>query len=685
MELIKIKNKVIALAGNPNVGKSTVFNALTGMNQHTGNWPGKTVSNAKGKFSTKKGNYIIYDLPGTYSLLAHSAEEEIARNFICFEKPDCVIAVCDATCLGRNLIFVLQIMEICPNVIVCINLLDEAKRKDIKIDLNLLSKKLGTPVIGIVARKRKSIKALTDCIDNLNLNNKLLNIKYHKDIEDAISIIEPTLSDIDISSKKWLSLKLLENDLSLLNECNTHYSFTDDTYSKLEEAKNLLTEKNITTDKFKDMIVSAIVLKAEKIYSSVVTKTKDTYNDTDRKFDKILTGKFTGFPAMFLFVALIFWITIYGANYPSAFLSNLLFSFEEPLFNFFNFLSFPLWLNEMLVFGVYRVTSWVISVMLPPMAIFFPLFTLFEDLGYLPRIAFNLDKPFKKCNACGKQSLTMCMGMGCNAVGVTGCRIIDSERERLLAILTNNFMPCNGRFPAIISIITIFFCSKGLLSSLSSSLFLTFVIILGVIVTFAITKVLSVTLLKGVPSSYTLELPPYRRPQIGKIIVRSLLDRTIFVLSRAIMVAAPAGLVIWLMANLQIGDVSLLRHCSSFLNPIARIMGLDGEILMAFILGFPANETVMPIILMSYLSQGTLTEFTSIETIKTLLVSNGWNIVTAINFILFSLMHWPCSTTLLTIKKETRSLKWTLLSFIIPTLTGFLCCTLVNLISKLFI
>jgi ferrous iron transport protein B len=323
--------------------------------------------------------------------------------------------------------------------------------------------------------------------------------------------------------------------------------------------------------------------------------------------------------------------------------------------------------------------------MLPPMAIFFPLFTLLEDLGYLPRVAFNLDNFFKKSCACGKQALTMCMGFGCNAAGIIGCRIIDSPRERLIAIITNNFVPCNGRFPTLIAIITMFFAGMfiGPFQSVISTIILTGVILLGVFMTLMISRLLSMTILKGIPSSFTLELPPYRKPQIGKIIIRSIFDRTLFVLWRAILVAAPAGIVIWLMANITLGDISLLTHLAIFLNPFAHIIGLDGYILLAFILGFPANEIVIPIIIMSYLSTGSILELDSLVELRNLLIANGWTWATAVCVMLFSLMHWPCSTTCLTIKKETQSLKWTLVSVLIPTITGFTICFLFTAIVRL--
>lgn len=688
-------DSVVAIAGNPNVGKSTVFNNLTGMNQHTGNWPGKTVSNAQGYCETKNNSYVMVDIPGTYSLMAHSAEEEVARNFICFGNPDAVIVVCDATCLERNLNLVLQTIEISNNVLVCVNLLDEAKRKNIKIDLAKLTKKLGVPVVGTIARKKNSLSDLMSKLDDLIIHpnkNTPLKITYIKPIEDAIATVLPLIEQ-KVSGRinsRWLSLKLLDHDDSLINELNNFLgeNILDDPniLNALSEAKSILDKNGITEVNLKDKIVSCIVLAAEDLCLDVVKYDKNTYNSIDRKLDKIITSKWAGYPLMLFMLAAILWLTIIGANYPSQLLSTALFWVQDRLTEFFHFINAPEWLHGILILGVYRVLAWVVSVMLPPMAIFFPLFTLLEDAGYLPRVAYNLDRPFKRCCACGKQALTMCMGFGCNAAGIVGCRIIDSPRERLIAMVTNNFVPCNGRFPMLISIITMFFIgvSGGAFNSFLSAILLTSLIVLGIFMTFFTSKLLSKTLLKGVPSSFTLELPPYRKPQIGKVIVRSIFDRTLFVLGRALSVAAPAGLVIWIMANVSIDGISILNHCAGFLDPFARLLGLDGVILIAFILGLPANEIVVPIIIMAYMAQGSLIEFDSLTQLKQLLVDNGWTWITAVSTMLFSLMHWPCSTTLITIKKESGSLKWMLLSFLIPTIAGIIICFIFANIAKLF-
>lgn len=686
-------DKVIALAGNPNVGKSTVFNALTGLNQHTGNWPGKTVASAQGYCETEKHSCVMVDIPGAYSLMAHSAEEEVARNFLCFGAPDAIVVVCDATCLERNLNLVLQTLEISSRVVVCVNLMDEAERKSIKLNLPLLSERLGVPVVGTTARSKKSLRRLTDAIDKVcsgNIQTAPFAVRYPDTVEDAIAILQPIVEEKcgGRLSSRWLSLKLLDRDESLIREIErclgADFLRDKELQAAITRAEARLRGSGIeSADRLKDLTVSALVHSAEAICRGAVGREGAQYSDFDRRLDKVLTSKFTGYPVMLALLALVFWLTISGANYPSELLSKGLFWVQDRLTELFLYLHAPEWLHGVLVLGAYRVLAWVVSVMLPPMAIFFPLFTLLEDAGYLPRVAYNLDKPFKRCCACGKQALCMCMGFGCNAAGIVGCRIIDSPRERLLAILTNNFVPCNGRFPALIAILTMFFAG-GALSSLLSALGLTAVIVLGVGITFAVTKLLSKTLLKGLPSSFTLELPPYRRPQIGKVIVRSVLDRTLFVLGRAAAVAAPAGVIIWLMANVSIGGVSLLDHCAEFLDPFARLMGLDGVILLAFILGFPANEIVIPIIIMAYTAQGSLAELDSLAQMKSLFVQNGWTWTTAVSMILFSLCHWPCSTTLLTIKKETGSLKWTAAAAAIPTAVGVALCMLFTAVAGLF-
>ena len=599
---------VIALAGNPNVGKSTVFNALTGLRQHTGNWPGKTVAAASGVCRFHGQDYVIADLPGSYSLFAHSPEEEAAWQFIASGKTQLVIAVCDATCLERNLNLVLQLVEICPRLIVCLNLMDEAERKGVFIDRERLSQLLQVPVIGITARKKRTIIPLMEAA------------------EQEIKKPEHPVRSIP----------------------------SDDVEARQREA--------------------------QRIAEAVVDHAATAHTSVDRRIDRLLTGKAFGYPCMLLLLILILWLTIKGSNYPSELLSRGLMRLGDALSAGLNAIGVPRWLHDALILGIYRVLSWVVSVMLPPMAVFFPLFTLLEDTGYLPRVAFNLDRSFHRCSACGKQALTMAMGFGCNAVGVMGCRIIDSPRERLLAILTNSLVPCNGRFPLLITLIVIFFAPN---SAVLSSLLLALFMLLGIGATFAATKLLSSTLLKGVPSFFTLELPPYRRPQPVKILVRSISERTLFVLGRAAAVAAPAGLLLWCLANVSVGGQDLLRLTARTIDPLGRFLGMDGVILLAFILGWPANETVLPIALMIYLSQNSLNDGYSLLRIRQVLTANGWTSVTACCTLLFTLMHWPCSTALITAYKETKSIKWTVTAALLPTAFGCAACITVRLFASL--
>ncbi|QNO14580.1 ferrous iron transport protein B [Alkalicella caledoniensis] len=682
---------VVALAGNPNTGKSTVFNSLTGLNQHTGNWPGKTVTNAQGRYKFKNKDFILVDLPGTYSLMSNSVEEEVARDFICFGEPQTTIVVTDATCLERNLNLALQILEITDKVVICVNLMDEAQRKKIKVDLEKLSTILGVPVIGTTARSSKGLDELMDAVDKVSMGSietRPLKVKYNEEIEELISALAPKIQEIvkDRLDSRWLALRIIDGDKKILQSINRYLGL--DLAKKLEIGDNETaagSDINLSSSAIRDEIVSSIVGMAEDISQQVVVFEKENHNQLDRKIDKILTSRFFGIPIMISLLGAIFWFTIEGADYPSGALADLFFSIEPRLTDIFVTLNAPDWLHGILVLGLYRTLAWVVAVMLPPMAIFFPLFTLLEDLGYLPRVAFNLDNYFKKAKAHGKQALTMCMGFGCNAAGVIGCRIIDSPRERLIAIITNNFVPCNGRFPILIAVSTIFIAgaAKGPMQSLVATAAITGVIVLGVISTLIISRILYNTILKGLPSSFTLELPPYRKPQIGRVIVRSILDRTLFVLGRAVLVAAPAGVIIWIMANVNVGTMSLLDHSAGFLDPFANLIGLDGYILMAFILGLPANEIVMPIVIMSYMSAGAMLELDSLDALRTLLVENGWTWLTAVNVMLITLMHFPCGTTLLTIRKETQSFKWTLASFMIPTVAGIGVCFVFTQIVRL--
>ena len=678
---------VIGLAGNPNTGKSTLFNYLTGLKQHTGNWPGKTVANARGYFTYNNTNYLLVDLPGTYSLFINSQEEEIARNFICFEKTEITVVVVDATNLERNLNLVLQVMEATDNIIVCINLMDEADKKGIQIDIEKLNQLLNVPVVPIVARDGIGVEKLLETIDNINngnLNPQPKKVSYGENIENTISQIEGILSQYihENLNLRWTALRLMDGDLTMKKQIEKILDSNNLSEPLIEIEKILSQKENIS-----DHIVPTLYEEAESISKQVVTMDKIKSNDWNAKLDNILTSKFIGYPIMLLLLGLVFWITIIGSNYPSDALAKLFFAIEPKLSQWFLMINSSLWLHDILIFGVYRTLAWVISVMLPPMAIFFPLFTLLEDLGYLPRVAFNLDNFFRKAGTQGKQALTMSMGFGCNAAGIISTRIIDSPREKLIAIITNNFVPCNGRFPIIITISSIF---MGRLfgqrySSMIAAFYVLLMVVIGVLVTLLVSKLLSHTILKGVPSSFTLELPPYRRPQISKVLVRSLFDRTLFVLGRAIIVAAPAGIITWLFANINFSGESLLNISANFLNPLGQLLGLDGFILMAFLLGLPANEIVLPILIMSYMSKGAMLELENIDAIRNLLMDNGWTFVTALNFMLFSLLHFPCGTTLLTIKNETGSMKWPLFTFLLTTGIAILVTFLVNIVFSIVI
>lgn len=595
----------IALIGNPNVGKSTIFNTLTGKREHTGNWPGKTVGNAIGKYTYNNNEYTIYDLPGTYSLISHSKEEEIAKEFIESDYYDVAIIVCDACILERNLNLVLQILNITDNVIVCINLIDEAKKKNIEINIDKLKKHLKVPIVLTCAKNNIGIETLLKEIENFKLKKKRRKLKK--------------------------SIYKINKQSSLISKDVIKYN-----------------DKN--------------------------------YLEKMKKIDKILTSKRYGIPIMFIGLFILFWITITFANYPSNLLYNFFNYIYDNLLTLFDKLNINSTVTNLFLNGIYKTTTWVISVMLPPMLIFFSIFAIFEDYGLLPRIAFNLDGLFKKCNSCGKQALTMCMGFGCNAAGVTSARIIDSKRERLIAILTNNFVPCNGRFPTIIAIITMFFIGfkYSVYNSILSSFILTIVILIGIIMTFIVSKILSTTILKGIPSSFTLELPSYRKPNFLKVILISIYEKTLKILLRAISVAIPAGIIIWIFSNININGISIFKHLTLFLDPFGKMIGMDGTILLAFILGFPANEIVIPIMLMGYLNNNTMSDYNNLEELKSILINNGWTIKTAICTMIFSLMHFPCSTTCLTIKKETNSFKWMFISILIPTVIGFIMCFIIS-------
>ena len=687
----------IALAGNPNTGKSTVFNALTGLRQHTGNWPGKTVTRAEGSFSFHDQRYRIIDLPGTYSLLSTSEDEEVARDFILFGKPDVTVIVVDASRLERNLSLALQILEITDKAVLCLNLMDEARRHHITIDTRTLSRDLGIPVVATSARTKEGIPdllfAIEEVVSGKFQTKKQTYIDLPKENAEAIAELQSALSELnpELPNTRWLAMRLIEGDESVQKGVEEGTFSAENNPEKQSRVLRIADEYHkILGDSYRNDLVEAIYAQATTlINASVSTDFSARSFRVDRAIDRIVTHKIWGFPIMFLLLAGVLWITIIGANYPSQWLSDLFVGWLYPLLkDGANALHFPWWLSGFLIDGVYLATTWVISVMLPPMAIFFPLFTLLEDFGYLPRVAFNLDKLFRTAGAHGKQALTMSMGFGCNAAGVVATRIINSPREKLIAIITNNFSLCNGRWPTQILIATLFI---GALvpkqwSSTVSMLAVIGIAVLGIAFSFLTSWLLSKTLLKGESSFFVLELPPYRPPRFFQTLYTSVIDRTLIVLWRAIVFAAPAGAVIWLICNLQIAQQPIALWLIQGLDPIGVFIGLNGVILLAYIVAIPANEIVIPTVLMlttMVLGQtavgegaGVLME-ASTSQVGVLLHAGGWTLLTAVNLMLFSLLHNPCSTTIYTIYKETQSKKWTLIATLLPVLYGIVVCFLV--------
>ena len=622
------ETRLVALAGNPNVGKSTIFNALTGMHQHTGNWPGKTVALAQGTCRYKDAEIRLVDLPGTYALVSKSQEEALAAGFVSGGEADCVIAVCDATSLERSLILALQVLELTDRAFVCVNLMDEAQKQGIRLDLAALSFELGVPVVAVSAGREEGMQELLEQL---------------RRILDGFEEPRPRrLGVIDASVRGTQAAVLALQGGS-------------------KQAS--------------DAIASRFVRRAEEIAGRVVCEENEKAKARAVRADRMLTGRFTGGLLLGALLGLVFWLTIQGANVPSALLQRGFDTVEGVLWAVADSFHAPSWLSGALIAGVYQTTAKVVSVMLPPVLIFFPLFTLLEDSGYLPRVAFLLDAGFERCGSCGKQALTMCMGFGCNAAGVSGCRIIDSEREKRIGMLTNALVPCNGRFPTLLTLSALFFGG----TACSAALVLTGCVLFGAAMTMAASFVLGKTILRGAPSHFTLELPPFRMPNVGRVLVRSVMDRSLFVLGRAAAVAAPAGLLLWLLGNVQIGGETILTFVARALEPVGEWLGMDGAILLAFALSFPANELLLPVWVMIVSSGATLAQAQTAD-VGGLLLSSGWTMKTALCVMVFTLFHFPCSTTVLTIRKETGSTRWALLGMLLPAAIGVLFCRLLNLL-----
>ncbi len=706
---------VVALAGNPNTGKSTVFNALTGLRQHTGNWPGKTVTRAEGGFASGDHRYKLVDLPGTYSLLSSSLDEEVARDFLLFGEPDVVVVVVDATCLERNLNLVLQVLEITNRAVVCLNLMDEARRRGIDVDPRRLARDLGVRVVATSARYDEGLTELMQAIAEVargevtgaphrvgEQSPALKRAVTH--LGDAVHELYPQLPNA-----QWVALRLLDGDeriqsamrageLGDLNQTAVAPGAPaalavsapgpDTVNAVLELASQLRWQVG---SEFHQSLMEAVYTEAARIADRAVTRAEGGRRfDLDRAIDNLVTSRLWGVPLMLAMLTGVFWLTIAGANVPSKMLATLLIDWTVPVLRSgASAIGAPWWLSGFVIDGMYLATAWVVSVMLPPMAIFFPLFTLLEDFGYLPRVAFNLDRTFRRAGAHGKQALTMAMGWGCNAAGVVAARIIESPRERLIAIITNNFAICNGRWPTQILVATIFVggAVPAHWAGLISALAVVSVAVFGVVLTFATSWLLSRTLLRGEVSAFSLELPPYRPPRVLATLYTSLIDRTLYVLWRAVVFALPAGALIWLVSNIPFGDASLAAWLVTALQPFGVVLGLSGVILLAYIVAIPANEIVVPTILMLTVlvtgthgvgeGAGVMFELDSTTDTAAVLRAGGWTLLTAVCLMLFSLVHNPCSTTIYTIWKETRSVKWTTVSALLPLVMGFALCFVV--------
>ena len=765
---------LVALAGNPNVGKSTVFNALTGLRQHTGNWPGKTIVRAEGAFAHRGSRIKLVDLPGTYSLQAGSADEEVARDFLLFGRPDVTVVVVDATRLERNLHLVLQILGITDRVVVFLNLMDEARRHGVAVDAARLEKELGVPVVAGSARNRVGIDELIDAAHRVAAGEVRTTpfrlVRHAPAVERAVAALSETVETAfpTVANSRWVAERLLNTDDAVVTAVRSgelgqigadpadadrvrHTDGSTDTKGRahangradtgarnahagaagrapaarpnagrgadrgtavsggdgtappvaeaareqvLQRARQL--QWDLPPD-FHDTVTERTYHAAQEIAEGAMRRGLGRAGfDLDRRLDGLLTSRWLGFPLMLAILAVVFWLTIEGANVPSSMLATLLIDTVHPwLTGAGASLGMPWWLSGFLFDGVYLATAWVIAVMLPPMAIFFPLFTLLEDFGYLPRVAFNLDSLFRRAGAHGKQALTMCMGFGCNAAGVVSTRIIDSPRERLIAIITNNFSLCNGRWPTQILVASIFIgaLAPAHLAGLVSAAAVVGIAVLGIVMMLAASWLLSRTVLRGEATSFSLELPPYRPPRVLQTLYTSVIDRTLIVLWRAVMFAVPAGAAIWLISNVSLGDASLAAHSVEWLDGPGLLIGLNGVILLAYIVAIPANEIVIPTVLMLTVltanvagagqGAGVMFELDSTEATGDLLRAGGWTLLTAVNLMLFSLLHNPCSTTIYTIYKETRSARWTTVAALLPVAMGVTVCFLLTQVWRL--
>ncbi len=706
---------LVALAGNPNVGKSTVFNALTGLRQHTGNWPGKTIVRAEGAFAHRGSRIKLVDLPGTYSLQAGSADEEVARDFLLFGRPDVTVAVVDATRLERNLHLVLQILNITDRVVVFLNLMDEARRHGIAVDAARLASELGVPVVGGAARNRVGIDELLDTAHRVAIGETRTTpfrlVRHAPAVEQAIAALAETVDTAfpKVANSRWVAERLLNADDAVVAAVRSGElgQLDEDAGGGGEppipdaaRQQVLKTTRQLQWDlpaDFHDTVTERTYHAAQQVAEGSMRRGLGRAGfDLDRRLDGLLTSRWLGFPLMLAILSVVFWLTIEGANVPSSLLATLLMDTVHPwLTGAGELLRMPWWLSGLLFDGIYLATAWVIAVMLPPMAIFFPLFTLLEDFGYLPRVAFNLDALFRRAGAHGKQALTMCMGFGCNAAGVVSTRIIDSPRERLIAIITNNFSLCNGRWPTQILIASIFIgaLAPAHLAGIVSAAAVVGIAVLGIGLMLVASWLLSRTVLRGEATSFSLELPPYRPPRLLQTLYTSVIDRTVIVLWRAVLFAMPAGAVIWIISNLTLGDASLAAHSVAWLDGPGLLIGMNGVILLAYIVAIPANEIVIPTVLMLTVltanvtgtgqGAGVMFELDSVEATGDLLRAGGWTLLTAVNLMLFSLLHNPCSTTIYTIYRETRSARWTTVATLMPVAMGVTVCFLLTQVWRL--